>query len=112
MTLAIGMPHPRGKAHPTFKVLESLAWGELDAARARRALRHLRSCSACRRRLAWVQRLPTFLEGATRLQHGSGPETVLARRASGERIILPAAPDTGGRATRRDGPRGPAGPRP
>lgn len=77
-------------AHPSLGRLEALAWGELDTARARRALRHVRSCSRCRGRLAWIRRLPATLERATSVAPRVDARTVIARRERGDRVILPA----------------------
>lgn len=88
LVLGVRVPVPTG--HASFAVLEALAWGELETTRARRTLEHLRCCPRCRQRLGWIRRLPAALERATRVIPRKDAGAVLARRARGDRVILPA----------------------
>ena len=78
--------------HPRFRQLNRFADGDLqDSARAR-VTRHLAECTRCR---AIVQSIKEISREAPSLLHENAPpgvlESVLTRRAAGERIILPSA---------------------
>lgn len=102
---------PGWPTHPSLGMLDALAWGELGSTRARHALRHLRACPTCRKRLAWIRRLPTILEGATRIALREDESGILARRARGERVILPVRALRDPRTTDGRGGSGDAGAR-
>lgn len=101
----------RWPGHVSLAALEALAWGELGTTRARHAYRHLRVCRACRSRLAWIRDLPAALERATRLALLEDERGILARRARGERMILPVrrASREGAGTTRAGGAVNPRG---
>ncbi len=89
MSVSPSVHLPARIAHASLGLLESLAWGELDGVRSRRALRHLGACRPCRERFDWVRRLPAALEGATRVGVPGDASEVLERRARRDRVILP-----------------------
>lgn len=97
------------RKHAGLGTLEALAWGELERGRARRVLGHLSRCARCRDRWGWVRRtLPALLERVTPGLPSSDPSAVLARRARGERVLLPVARAPGRSRSRRGVPaRGP-----
>lgn len=77
-------------AHASLDVLDALAWGELAPGESRRTLRHVQRCTACRRRLEWIKRLPCALERATSVSFQANARQVVERRRRGDRVILPA----------------------
>src|SRR5690606_1492764 len=78
--------------HPTFVALSRYADGELDSRRRARVASHLVRCARCRETVDFIHALG---EAARSLPAPEPPadavERVLARRASGERVILPTA---------------------
>lgn len=78
--------------HPGIEILEAVAWGESEPWRARRVMRHVCACLSCRRRLAWIRRLPARLERATGPMPRNVECQIKERRASGERVLLPVLP--------------------
>lgn len=78
--------------HPTFVALSRYADGELDSRRRARVASHLVRCARCRETVDFIHALG---EAARSLPAPEPPadavERFLARRASGERVILPTA---------------------
>lgn len=76
--------------HPTFGDLNKYADGELPESRRARIARHLANCSACRRS---VQSIEELTRAAVTLPERAVPDGILgrinARRAAGDRLILP-----------------------
>jgi len=76
--------------HIRLDNLEEIRSGELTGHRHRRVRRHLESCASCRARYQWILALSGELDRATRPPLPPGGEReVLARRAAGDRVILP-----------------------
>ncbi len=79
------------RRHLGFDVLYRFADGDLDDPKeARSAQEHLQRCPKCRTELAFIYRLKS---GAQQISYPKPPdgllERALARRAAGERVILP-----------------------
>lgn len=91
--------------HPGFRRLREFAGGELAPAERRRVAAHLAGCPRCRRAVASTRAVVAAAaeETAAAVPEGAW-ERILARRAAGEEVILPAAdpapPARGGRASR------------
>ncbi len=95
--------------HPSFETLARFAASDLSRLRRRVVTRHLESCSRCRMEITTLRKT----RAAVRQSHAdcSPPEellqSILARRAAGERVILPVAeaspPRSFGRAARAAG---------
>jgi hypothetical protein len=81
----------RAQTHPPLDDLRAFGDGETSAA-ARRAAAHLEGCPACRARLAALRARRDEIRDATVLAPPPQAwERILARRAAGEELILPAA---------------------
>lgn len=76
--------------HPSYAALNRFADGELKSRRHRRVADHLAGCSRCRQEVAFIRRAGDL---ARSLDPPATPEglldDVLARRAAGERVLLP-----------------------
>lgn len=76
--------------HVRFDRLERVAAEEAAPRERERVLRHLEGCVSCRARYNWLRSLPDRLVEATSPPLPSiSEERILARRAAGERVILP-----------------------
>jgi hypothetical protein len=78
--------------HPESRLLNRLADGELRGSALTRVQRHLETCADCRTRVSFLKQLQ---ETAHRIPHPTPPREllgeILASRAAGERVILPAS---------------------
>ncbi|MBI4546286.1 MAG: zf-HC2 domain-containing protein, partial [Gemmatimonadetes bacterium] len=87
--------------HPTFRQLNRYADGELGEPRRARVAGHLAGCARCRGTVSFVRELR---EAARTLPVPALPQDALdrirARRAAGERVILPLADPQPARPTR------------
>lgn len=76
--------------HPSYAALNRFADGELESRRHRRVADHLAGCSRCRQEVAFIRQAG---ELARSLETPAMPDgvldEVLARRAAGERVLLP-----------------------
>lgn len=78
--------------HPGFRRLRAFAAGELPPAERARVAGHLAGCPRCRRVVASVRALVAAAAEETAPPVPAGAwESILARRAAGEQVILPAA---------------------
>ncbi|HEU0013148.1 MAG TPA: hypothetical protein VFQ45_05665 [Longimicrobium sp.] len=79
--------------HPRFELIRALAAGALAGDERACVARHLERCARCRAAMASIPALVRRVEQATDLPVPDGAwERILARRAAGERVIVPAMP--------------------
>ncbi len=76
--------------HPSLDVLSAFAAGELAAAAHRRTADHLRECATCQESLRFVRTVSAAPAADSRVASDALLARILASRAQGERVILPA----------------------